>query len=163
MLAHEGTHRQRARDVLSAAGVEPDRVEFASYRPRERYLELFHQIDISLDTLPYNGHTTSLDSLFMGVPVVTLVGSTVVGRASASQLTNLRLQELIARTPDEYVAVAGALAEDLPRLDALRSSLRERMQSSPLMDAPRFARGIENAYRQMWRRWCAGITPSPGP
>jgi predicted O-linked N-acetylglucosamine transferase (SPINDLY family) len=163
LLAHEGSHRQHACDVLSDRGVEPDRVEFASYRPRERYLELFRQIDLSLDTLPYNGHTTSLDSLFMGVPVVTLVGGTVVGRASASQLTNLRLQELIARTPDEYVAVAGALAEDLPRLDALRSSLRQRMQRSALMDAPRFARGVEAAYRQMWRRCCARVAPSSGP
>jgi hypothetical protein len=99
ILAHEGSHRQHACDVLSAAGVEPGRVEFASYRPRERYLELFHQVDISLDTVPYNGHTTGLDSFFMGVPVVTLVGGTVVGRAGASQLMNLRVPELIARPP----------------------------------------------------------------
>ena len=163
ILAHEGGHRQHACDVLSAAGVEPGRVEFASYRPRERYLELFHQVDISLDTVPYNGHTTGLDSFFMGVPVVTLVGGTVVGRAGASQLMNLRVPELIARTPDEYVTIASALAEDVPRLSALRSTLRERMQSSPLMDAPRFARSVESAYRQMWRRWCASVAPSAGP
>ena len=163
ILAHEGSHRRHACDVLSAAGVEPGRVEFASYRPRERYLELFHQVDISLDTVPYNGHTTGLDSFFMGVPVVTLVGGTVVGRAGASQLMNLRVPELIARTPDQYVTIASALAEDVPRLSALRSTLRERMQSSPLMDAPRFARSVESAYRQMWRRWCASVAPSAGP
>ena len=162
ILAHDGDHRRHALDVLNARGVERSRVEFASYRPRELYLALFNQIDVSLDTVPYNGHTTSLDSLWMGVPVVTLVGKTVVGRAGASQLTNLRLAELIARTADEYVAIASALARDVERLAALRQTLRGRMQSSPLMDAPRFARGVEAAYRDMWRRWCAGNGPSAG-
>ncbi|HET7032184.1 MAG TPA: tetratricopeptide repeat protein, partial [Casimicrobiaceae bacterium] len=156
LLAQEGEHRRRALDVLNAQGVERDRIEFASYLPREQYLALFRQIDISLDTVPYNGHTTSLDSLWMGVPVVTMVGNTVVGRAGVSQLTNLRLPELIARSADEYVAVASALAQDIDRLTGLRGMLRQRMQSSPLMDAPRFARSIETAYREMWRRWCAG-------
>jgi predicted O-linked N-acetylglucosamine transferase (SPINDLY family) len=163
MLAHEGSHRQRALDTLTARGVKPDRVEFAGYRSRGRYLELFRRIDISLDTVPYNGHTTSLDSFWMGVPVVTLVGGTVVGRAGASQLMNLRLPELIARTPDQYVALASALAEDVARLTTLRRTLRERMRNSPLMDAPRFARAVETAYREMWRRWCAGIAPSANP
>jgi predicted O-linked N-acetylglucosamine transferase (SPINDLY family) len=163
ILAHEGSHRQHARDVLNACGVEPDRVEFVGYRSRNLYLELFRQIDISLDTVPYNGHTTSLDSFWMGVPVVTLVGETVVGRAGVSQSMNLRLPELIARSPDQYVAVASALAKDLVRLTTLRQTLRERMRCSPLMDAPRFARSVETAYREMWRRWCAGVTPSPGP
>jgi protein O-GlcNAc transferase len=113
--------------------------------------------------VPYNGHTTSLDSFWMGVPVVTLVGNTVVGRAGASQLRNLRLPELIARTPDEYVTIATALAQDIARLATLRHTLRERMLCSPLMDARRFARGVETAYREMWRRWCAGVAPSAGP
>ena len=163
ILAHEGSHRQRARDVFRAHGVEPDRIEFAGYRHRDLYLELFQQVDIGLDTVPYNGHTTSLDSFWMGVPVVTLVGNTVVGRAGASQLRNLRLPELIARTPDEYVAIATALAQDTARLATLRHTLRERMRCSPLMDARRFARSVETAYREMWRRWCAGVAPSAGP
>jgi predicted O-linked N-acetylglucosamine transferase (SPINDLY family) len=79
-----------------------------------------------------------------------------------SQLTNLGLTELIAHTPDEYVAIAARLAGDLPRLAELRRTLRSRMEGSPLMDAPRFARNIEAAYRQMWRNWCArDITPEP--
>jgi predicted O-linked N-acetylglucosamine transferase (SPINDLY family) len=163
VLAHEGSHRQRARDVLSALGIASDRIEFAGYRARNSYLELFQQVDISLDTVPYNGHTTSLDSLWMGVPVVTLVGTTVVGRAGVSQLLNLQLPELIARTSKEYVAVASALAADVGRLSALRRTLRQRMECSPLMDAQRFARNIETAYRAMWRRWCAGLEPSAGP
>jgi protein O-GlcNAc transferase len=114
--------------------------------------------------LPYNGHTTTLDAFWMGVPVVTIVGETVVGRAGVSLLSNVGLTELIARTPNEFVRIAVELARDLDRLSALRGTLRGRMQASPLMDAPRFARNIEAAYRAMWQRWCAtgestGSTP----
>src|SRR5581483_9403119 len=119
-----------------------------------RYLELYHQIDIGLDTLPYNGHTTSLDAMWMGVPVVTIVGQTAVGRAGLSQLTNLALTELIAYSEDDFVRIAIGLARDLTRLRDLRANLRSRMERSPLMDAPRFARNIEAAYRTMWHRWC---------
>jgi protein O-GlcNAc transferase len=91
----------------------------------------------------------------MGVPVVMLVGQTVVGRAGLSQLMNLGLPELIARTPEEFVNIAQQLANDLPQLAKLRASVRERMQASPLMDAPRFARNVEAAYRATWRQWCA--------
>jgi len=118
-------------------------------------LEYYRQIDISLDTLPYNGHSTSLDSLFMGVPVVTLVGDTVVGRAGLSQLTNLGMPEFIAHAENQFVSIARDWATDLPRLAALRASLRARMQQSPLMDGKAFARGIEAACRSMWRTWCA--------
>ena len=94
----------------------------------------------------------------MGVPVVTLVGPTVVGRAGLCQLMNLGLPELIASSPEEYVRVAAELAQDLPRLSDLRATLRDRMQASPLMDAPRFARNLEAAYRAMWKRWCRSQT-----
>jgi predicted O-linked N-acetylglucosamine transferase (SPINDLY family) len=163
VLAHEGSHRARALQLMKSFGVEPQRIEFAPYRPRAGYLALFNGVDVSLDTVPYNGHTTGLDSLWMGVPVVTLAGTTVVGRAGASQLSNLRLPQLIASTVDEYVAIAAGLAADLPRLRALRRSLRAAMQASPLMDAALFARDIEDAYRAMWRRWCAGLPPAAGP
>jgi predicted O-linked N-acetylglucosamine transferase (SPINDLY family) len=91
----------------------------------------------------------------MGVPVITLVGQTAVGRAGMSLLTNLGLPELIAGSPEQFVRIAGELAGDLPRLGNLRASLRGRMQNSPLMDGPRFARHVEAAYRLMWQRWCA--------
>ena len=123
---------------------------------------MYQQIDIGLDTFPYNGHTTSLDSLWMGVPVVTLVGQTVVGRAGLSQLTNLGLTQLAAETPDEFARLAVELASDSPRLDSLRASLRERMRRSPLMDAVGFARGIEQTYRDMWLSYCQGdLQPNP--
>jgi predicted O-linked N-acetylglucosamine transferase (SPINDLY family) len=107
-----------------------------------------------LDTFPYNGHTTSLEALWMGVPVITLPGDAPVARAGLSQLMNLGLPELIARNSDDYVRIAAELCADLPRLAKLRATLRSRMESSVLMDAPRFARSIETAYRQAWRSWC---------
>jgi predicted O-linked N-acetylglucosamine transferase (SPINDLY family) len=156
LLTGEGSHRQRTRDVFQQLGIDGQRVRFVGFQPREEYLRVYQQIDVGLDTVPYNGHTTSLDALWMGVPVVTLVGRTVVGRAGLSQLTNLGLPELVAHTPDAFVQIAAALAGDLPRLAQLRATLRGRMEQSPLMDAPRFTRNVEAAYRAMWRRWCAG-------
>ena len=155
ILAPEGRHRQDMLALLAREGVAPERVLFVGRQTVPEYLKLYHHIDVGLDTFPYNGHTTSLDSFWMGVPVITLVGQTVVGRAGVSQLSNLGLRELIAETPEQFVSIAAALAGDLPRLSELRAGLRERMQSSPLMDAPRFARNIEAAYRSMWQRWCA--------
>jgi protein O-GlcNAc transferase len=89
----------------------------------------------------------------MGVPVVSLTGDARVSRAGLSQLTNLGLPELVARSESEYVHIAESLARDLPRLARLRETLRGRMQASPLMDAPRFARNLEAAYRSIWRAW----------
>ncbi len=157
ILAAEGRHRANALGVLRENGVTPDRVTFVTHRPRTEFLHLFDEIDIALDTFPSNGHTTSLDGLWMGVPVVTLVGNTATGRAGLCQLTLLQLPELIARTPDEYVRVATELAGDLPRLLALRTSLRERLRQSPLTDAQRFARNMESAYRAMWLRYCESV------
>jgi predicted O-linked N-acetylglucosamine transferase (SPINDLY family) len=156
LLAKKGSHQQQTLDFLAQRGIAAARVEFVSPLPRSEYLALYHRIDIGLDTFPYNGHTTSLDSFWMGVAVVTLVGRTVVGRAGYSQLTNLGLAWLTATTPEEYVRIAADLAGDLPRLKDLRAGLRERMRRSPLTDARGFAQAIEQAYRDMWRTWCAG-------
>jgi predicted O-linked N-acetylglucosamine transferase (SPINDLY family) len=155
LLSDQDSHRQRTRDFFRSRGIAPERIEFCSSRPHRAYLHLYHQIDIGLDTLPYNGHTTSLDALWMGVPVVTLVGQTVVGRAGYSQLMNLKHPELITHTPEAFIATATALAADIPRLDIYRATLRPRMETSPLMDIPGFTRGLETAYRQMWQTWCS--------
>jgi predicted O-linked N-acetylglucosamine transferase (SPINDLY family) len=163
LMSPAGPHRDEVLRLLEAEGVAPGRVGFATRQRHRRYLELYHGIDLALDTLPYNGHTTSLDALWMGVPVVTLVGGTVVGRAGLSQLTNLGSTELVAATPDEFVRIAVALAGDRRRLESLRAGLRERMRGSPLMDAARFTRGIEAAYRTLWRRWCAGVSRGTMP
>jgi predicted O-linked N-acetylglucosamine transferase (SPINDLY family) len=133
-----------------------DRVDFVDRASRMDYLRYFNHVDLSLDTLPYNGHTTTLDSLWMGVPAVTMIGQTVVGRAGLSQLSNLGLTRFVADSPDRFVELAQSAAADLPALSELRRTLRDRMRASPLMDAPRFARDIEWAYRAIWREWCEG-------
>jgi protein O-GlcNAc transferase len=156
ILAPEGSHRQTAVGVVERCGVEGSRVEFVSRRPRREYLELYHRIDIGLDTLPYNGHTTSLDAMWMGVPVVTLVGKGPLGRAGLSQLSNVGMGELATSDAGAFVSKTAALARDLPRLAETRRSLRSRMQASPLMDARGFAGAIEKAYRGMWSNYCGG-------
>jgi predicted O-linked N-acetylglucosamine transferase (SPINDLY family) len=155
LLAAEGSHRRHTLDLLEEEGVKPDRVTFVGRRPRPQYLELYRRIDIGLDTFPYTGQTTSLDAFWLGVPVITIVGQTAAARAGLSLLSNLGLPELIAGTPEQFVSIAAGLADDLPRLRDLRATLRDRLQRSPLMDAPRFARNVEAAYCNMWQRWCA--------
>jgi protein O-GlcNAc transferase len=152
LLSPNGSHRQ---EVLRKLDIAPDRIEFLAFLPRGEYLKMYHRIDICLDTLPYNGHTTSLDSFWMGVPVITLLGKTVAGRAGWCQLCNLNLKELANRSEEQFIQTATALAGDLPKLAALRKGLRAKMAASPLMDAQRFAGNVEAAYREMWRRWCA--------
>jgi predicted O-linked N-acetylglucosamine transferase (SPINDLY family) len=155
LLSGYGSHRQRTIDLLAQHGVESGCVEFAAPCRRKDYLELYHRVDIALDPFPYGGHTTSLDALWMGVPVASLAGERAVSRAGLSILNNLGLPELVAFSEDEYVSIAVNLANDLPRLTELRRTLRSRMERSVLMDGPSFARQIEAAYRAMWREWCA--------
>jgi predicted O-linked N-acetylglucosamine transferase (SPINDLY family) len=162
LLAPRGSAREQVLARLQQEDVAASRVEFADKQPRPEYFQRYHRIDVGLDPVPYNGHTTSLDAFWMGVPTLTLIGNTVVGRAGWSQLCNLGLQELAAQTPQQYVTLAAQLAGDLSRLQELRGTLRQRMQQSPLMDASRFARGVEEAYRQMWRRWCQERESTPG-
>ena len=155
LVAPEGSARERVHSFFEQAGVKRDRVEFVGRVARLDYLAKYREIDLCLETFPYNGQTTSLDALWMGVPTVTLVGETVVGRAGVCQAMNLGLPELIAATQDDYVQVASSWASDLERLSRLRQTLRARLQQSPLMDAPRFVRNLEATYRDVWRRYCA--------
>ncbi|BDU71351.1 O-linked N-acetylglucosamine transferase, SPINDLY family protein [Mesoterricola silvestris] len=145
LMAHPGSHRQLILDAFA----DPSRIDFTPFLSRRDYLEQYRSIDLCLDTFPYNGHTTSLDAFWMGVPVVTRVGATVVGRAGWSQLQNLGLPGLAAWDDDAFVEIAASHAGDLPRLGALRAGLRARMEASPLMDAEGFTRDLEDAYRRM--------------
>jgi predicted O-linked N-acetylglucosamine transferase (SPINDLY family) len=154
LLAPTGTSRNSVCASLRQDGVDSERILFVDRQARTEYLRTYHRIDLALDPLPYNGHNTSLDAAWMGVPTITLVGQTVVGRAGLSLLRNLRLPEFIAYNAAEYVTKAAVVASEIPRLARLRAGLREQMASSPLMDGPRFARGVEEAYRRMWQDWC---------
>lgn len=162
LMAPPGAARERLAARLAARGVDAARVRFVGFQPREDYLRTWAQIDIALDTFPYNGHTTSLDAFWMGVPVPTRVGRSAASRAGLSLLANLGLPELAASTDAAYVETVVALARDPARLAALRASLRTRMAASPLMDGARFARNIEAAYRLMWRDWCERVQPVNG-
>jgi predicted O-linked N-acetylglucosamine transferase (SPINDLY family) len=155
LQAVEGSHLDALRARFAAGGIAGDRVDFLPKVGRTEYMKRYFALDVSLDPFPYNGHTSSLDSLWMGVPLVTLAGRTGVGRAGVSVLSNVGLPELIAPAPDDYVQIAVELARDLDRLAALRASLRPRMQASPLADGPQYAADIDAALRWMWKTWCA--------
>ena len=153
--ARAGSHRDRVRTFLAGQGISAQRLAFVDSLPTAEYFRVYQRIDVALDPFPYGGGTTTCDALWMGVPVVSLAGQTAVGRGGVSLLSNVGLPELITQDGEQYVQVAAELASDLPRLSQLRATLRDRMQRSPLMDAPRFARNVEAAYRTMWQRWCA--------
>jgi predicted O-linked N-acetylglucosamine transferase (SPINDLY family) len=152
--APEGQHRQRASGMIAVQGADPARVRFVGQLPLESYFAQYHAIDIGLDPFPYTGGTTTCDALWMGVPVVSLAGSTAVSRGGFTILSNIGLTELVARDIEQYVRIAVDLARDLDRLAEIRSTLRARMSASPLMDARQFALDIETAYRTMWHTWC---------
>jgi len=151
----EASCQQRLSDFFVTREIEPGRLEISAIQPLRRYLELHNEVDLLLDSHPYGGHTTGCHALWMGVPVITLAGDRHYSRMVAGVLASLDLPDLIAHTPGEYVEIACDLAANLPRLAELRMTLRDRMKASPLMDAPRFARNVERAYREMWRTWCA--------
>ena len=136
-------------------GIDAARLELLNPVGYSKYFSLYEDVHIALDPFPYNGGTTTLDALYMGVPVITLTGQSGMSRAGVSILTNAGLTELIATGPEEYVRLAVELARNRPRLNDLSSGLRERLIRSPLMDAPRFVKNLESAYRTMWRKYCA--------
>jgi predicted O-linked N-acetylglucosamine transferase (SPINDLY family) len=147
----------RYRQMFLEAGVESDRVILHGGTPWAAVMEhltLYSQIDVGLDTFPYNGTATTCEALWMGVPVVCLAGNRHAGRVGVSLLTQLGLTDLIADNLDGYVRIAVGLANDPVRLAELRRTLRQRMSASPLCDAKRFARDMEAAFRTMWRDWC---------
>jgi len=147
--------RQRYLGLFAGNGIAAERIRLL---PRAvstaGHLAVYHQVDIGLDPLPYNGTTTSCEALWMGVPVVTLRGSRHAGRVGASILTRIGLAELIAETEAQYEQIGTELAEDLERLEQLRTQLRDRMQGSPLCDSRRFARTMENSFRMLWKKHC---------
>ncbi|HTO50090.1 MAG TPA: tetratricopeptide repeat protein [Burkholderiales bacterium] len=147
--------RRDFRARAGAHGIAAERLELRPFVPVERAAHAYHDVDIALDPFPFCGGMTSLEALWMGVPVVTLPQIMIAGRQSASMLANLGLPELIAADETAYVGAAAALAGDLDRLAALRAGLRERCRRSPLADYARFTRDLEQAFAAMWEAWLA--------
>ena len=107
------------------------------------------------ESIIINGGTTTCHSLWMGAPVVTLAGDRHASRMGLSFMSVIGLPEFVAQTPDEYVAIAARFAADLPALANIRAGMRDRINSSPLVDGARYTRNLEVAYRAVWRDWCA--------
>jgi protein O-GlcNAc transferase len=148
--------RKRYLDMFAAGGIAADRLDLHGWLPtRKDHLKLYDEIDVGLDPFPYNGTTTTCETLWMGVPVVTMLGDRHAGRVGASIMHHAGLEELIACSTDEYIALTVSLAHDRHRLRALRSGLRRKIQASQLMDKELFVTTLEQAYRRMWRKWCA--------
>jgi predicted O-linked N-acetylglucosamine transferase (SPINDLY family) len=150
-----GYVERRLREMAAEFGVDPRRVKLFDRRSIPEYMEFVQQADIALDTFPFTGHTTTCDACWMGVPVVMLEGNTYASRFGGSVLANLGLENLIARSVDEYVEIAVELATDLDGLAQLRAELRPRMAASALLDFQGFTRNVEAAYRRMWLKYCS--------
>ena len=141
---------------FAAHGVSPARIVFDGRRTARRaHLEVVGGFDVALDPFPFNGCTTTYEALWMGVPVVALLGSRLLGRMSAGMLGRVGLGDLIADDEAAYVDVAVRLAGDVRRRDELRRTLRNSLKASRLLDAAAYARDVEAAYRSMWTDWCA--------
>jgi protein O-GlcNAc transferase len=155
----QGPAREIVLRDFAEDGVEASRIVIEPRLPLDAYFRRLDGADIALDAMPYSGGTTTCDALWMGVPVVTAPGAWPMSRSAASILSAVGLPEWIVATPEDYVRKAVAAAADAEALRALRATLRSRMRASPLMNEAQFVRDMEDAYRRMWRAWCASREP----
>jgi protein O-GlcNAc transferase len=155
-----GAAATNLRQAAARQGVDPSRLVFARHRPLTEHLARYLLVDLSLDSFPYTGHTTSSDALWMGVPVVTRKGEGFAASVTASLLHAAELPEVITGSDADYVAVALTLAQKPERLTALRERLRTRRTTAPLFDTPRFVGHLEQAYQVMWSRYAEGLPPA---
>jgi protein O-GlcNAc transferase len=150
--------QSRIRDDFARYGIDPARVDMAAFVPSlKEHLERYGNVDLALDTFPYNGTTTTCESLYMGVPVLTMRGNNHRGRVGLSLLTAVGLEkEFVAESVEDYIARAIAWGRDPRYLAGIRPTLRPSMERSALRDEIGFTRELETAYRDAWRAWCAG-------
>ena len=157
----EALEKEKLIARFAALGIPSTRLILEGHSPRAELLAAYGRVDIALDPFPYTGCTTTAEALWMGVPVLTLLGQQFLGRQSASLLHNAGLPQWVAVDAEDYVARAVAYAGDLSALARLRLGLRRQVLASPVFDAPRFARYFEEALREMWARWCASQNAMP--
>lgn len=158
----KGALRDRVYRDFTARGIAGDRLDLRHEAPPHGYLSVYRDIDVILDVVPWSGTTTICEALWMGVPAIGLCGQRLASRGTVDMLTQLGLTELIARTPDEYVALAVNLTADWDRLAQLRFALRDLMRTH-VCDGRKFTRSLEEVYRNVWRRWCARPINHPVP
>ena len=141
-------------DLFIQEGISKERIEFYQPSPSiEEHLSLYNTIDICLDPFPFNGATTTCEALWMGVPVITLLGDRHVGRVGASILTNIGHEDFIAHDINGYIELAVEMSANLKYLMEIRTCLRERMQNAPLCDGKSFAKDFETIYQDMWSKY----------
>ncbi len=151
-----GWVKQRLQELFARQGVRDGSVEFrCGVTPDQHYLSIYDEIDIALDTFPWNGHTTTCEALWMGVPVITLAGDSHRSRMCASVLHQLGLQDFVAGNHEAYIQLATTLAADRQQLAAFRGQLRSMMASLHADCGVTVTRELERAYRGMWRQWCS--------
>jgi predicted O-linked N-acetylglucosamine transferase (SPINDLY family) len=148
------TRHRRLAGWFAEEGIARERLDFvAASFPRE-YLESYADIDVALDPFPYNGGSTTMDTMWMGVPLVTMAGRICVQRSGASILSLVGSPDLVAETPEQYVQAAVFLSQAVSRIPELRRNVRRAFQSSSFMDEAGVTRRVEAAFRDMWRIWC---------
>ena len=142
--------------MFEEKGIQPERIELLGWlAERNGHLGLYNKVDIGLDPFPYNGTTTTCEALWMGVPVITLLGERHAGRVGASIMHQVDLEEMVAGSLEEYVQMAQELGNDRDLLVEMRGGLRQHMRESGFMDRQLFTQTLESAYRQLWKNWCA--------
>ena len=146
--------RQEMLSNFSVHGISAHRLIFEGFSPRDELLATYRRVDICLDPFPYPGGTTSIEALWMGVPVLTLQGNRFLSHLGESILCTVGLEDWIAPTVEDYVELAKEHASNPAALAALRDGLRQRLVASPMCDASRFACNLEEAFLGMWRIWC---------
>jgi protein O-GlcNAc transferase len=159
VFRHHSAVAANLRSEAVARGIDPDRIVFAAPLDLPDHLARVELADLFLDTLPYNAHTTASDALWMGVPVVTCLGTTFAGRVAASLVHAAGLPQLATSTLDAYEGLALKLATDPELLRSIRGKLMEQRSICPLFDTDRFRRHIEAAYTAMWENWRRGGSP----
>ncbi|CBS87134.1 O-linked N-acetylglucosamine transferase family protein [Azospirillum lipoferum] len=148
--------RARTLALFTAAGADPERIELRGAAPHAEFLATYGEIDVALDPFPYSGGLTTLEALWMGVPVVTLGGDRFCARHAVTHLTSAGLPALAVEGEEAYLAMAAALVSDSDGLASIRSRLRDRLAASPSLDGVRFTRALEAAFGAMWQRAAAG-------
>jgi predicted O-linked N-acetylglucosamine transferase (SPINDLY family) len=151
-------NRARFKDMFAQESITPERLEMRQEMMEQAdHLGLYNRVDIGLDPFPYNGTTTTCEALWMGVPIVTLLGVRHAGRVGASILHRVGLDELVASSSEEYIELARSLASDSKKLQEIRFSLRRRMQESELMNSVLFTGHLEDIYQKMWQTYCESV------
>jgi len=150
----EGGSRQRLKDQFVTHGIAADRLEFHGKLPGNEFYRMLQRVDLSLDPITVNGATTTCESLWLGVPVISLTGKRFLERAGFSILNATGLLDFAAKTPEDYIGIARHFASNLQQLAQLRAGLRARVAGSPLVDEVKFTQGLEELYRNVWTDWC---------